>query len=44
VLSPVGLALLGRGRGALVDAALPDERLLTIRIVETVRRPEALAA
>ena len=44
VLSPIGLALLGRGRGALVDAALPDERVMTIRVLETVRRPEALAA
>lgn len=44
VLSPVGLALLGRGRGALVDVTLPDERVMTIRILETVRRPEALAA
>jgi regulator of nucleoside diphosphate kinase len=44
VLSPIGLALLGRGRGTLVDAALPDARVMTIRILETVRRPEALAA
>jgi regulator of nucleoside diphosphate kinase len=44
VLSPIGLALLGRGRGSLVDAALPEERVMTIRVLETVRRPEALAA
>ena len=44
VLSPIGLALLGRGPGARVAASLPGERELTIRIVEALRRPEALAA
>jgi regulator of nucleoside diphosphate kinase len=44
VLSPIGLALLGRKPGALVDAELPEDRVITIRIVETSRRPEALAA
>lgn len=44
VLSPVGLALLGRGPGALVDAALPGNRVVTIRILEASRNREALAA
>lgn len=43
VLSPIGLALLGRGPGALVDASVPG-RVMTIRILETSRKPEALAA
>ncbi|HXV12546.1 MAG TPA: GreA/GreB family elongation factor [Burkholderiales bacterium] len=44
VLSPIGLALLGRRPGALVDATLPGERVRTIRILEAVRNREALAA
>lgn len=44
VLSPIGLALLGRGPGALVDAALPGDRVVTIRILEARREREALAA
>ncbi len=44
VLSPVGLALLGRTPGSLVDVALPAGRFLTMRILETARRREALAA
>lgn len=44
VLSPIGLALLGRRPGALVDAGLPEGRVMTIHILETTRRPEALAA
>jgi regulator of nucleoside diphosphate kinase len=44
VLSPIGLALLGRSSGALVDASVPGDRVLTIRIVDTSRKREALAA
>ena len=44
VLSPIGLALLGRTPGSLVDVALPAGRFLTIRILDTARRREALAA
>lgn len=44
VLSPVGLALLGRTPGSLVDVALPGGRVLTIRILETVRNRELRAA
>jgi regulator of nucleoside diphosphate kinase len=44
VLSPIGLALLGRRPGALVDAGLPEGRVMTIHILEATRRPEALAA
>jgi regulator of nucleoside diphosphate kinase len=44
VLSPIGLALLGRSPGALVDAALPGGRALTIRVLEANRNREPLAA
>jgi regulator of nucleoside diphosphate kinase len=44
VLSPVGLALLGRKPGARVAVELPGERRVTIRVVETARASEALAA
>jgi regulator of nucleoside diphosphate kinase len=44
VLSPVGLALLGRTPGSLVDVALPGGRVLTIRILETARNRELRAA
>jgi regulator of nucleoside diphosphate kinase len=44
VLSPIGLALLGRRPGALVDATLPGDRVRTIRILEAIRNREALAA
>jgi regulator of nucleoside diphosphate kinase len=44
VLSPVGLALLGRTPGSLVDVALPGGRVLTIRILEAVRNRELRAA
>ncbi|MCD6044504.1 MAG: hypothetical protein K0R40_4107, partial [Burkholderiales bacterium] len=40
----IGLALLGRAAGALVDAALPGDRVVTIRILEATRKREALAA
>jgi regulator of nucleoside diphosphate kinase len=44
VLSPVGLALLGRAPGARVSAALPGGRALTLRILETSPRREAVLA
>jgi regulator of nucleoside diphosphate kinase len=44
VLSPVGLALLGRTSGARVAAELPGDRSLVIRIVDVARGREALAA
>lgn len=44
VLSPVGLALLGRRPGAHVAATLPGDRVRTLRILEAVRNREALAA
>jgi regulator of nucleoside diphosphate kinase len=33
VLSPVGLALIGRKRGDALDVALPNRRLLEIQIL-----------
>ena len=44
VLSPIGLALLGRAPGAEVDAGLPGGRWLTIRIIDVQRNAERLAA
>jgi regulator of nucleoside diphosphate kinase len=44
VLSPVGVALLGRSTGARVAAELPGERTLVLRIVDVERNREALAA
>jgi regulator of nucleoside diphosphate kinase len=44
VLSPIGLALLGRASGARVATVLPRDREATIRILETSRNREALAA
>lgn len=44
VLSPVGLALLGRHPGARVAAELPGDRRLTLRILDTRRNPARLAA
>ena len=44
VLSPVGLALLGRRPGASVAAELPGERRLTLRILDARRSPVRLAA
>ncbi len=35
VLSPIGRALIGRKRGETVDAALPGDRWLEIRVVAT---------
>ena len=42
VLSPVGLALIGRPRGAVVAPILPNGRQLRIRIVDTTRELEPL--
>jgi regulator of nucleoside diphosphate kinase len=44
VLSPVGLALLGRTPGSLVDVVLPGGRVLTIRILDAARNRELRAA
>jgi len=44
VLSPVGLALLGRRSGTRVVVELPGDRRLTLRILDTARTPERLAA
>lgn len=41
VLSPIGLALIGRKRGAAVALRLPNGKTLTIRILE-ISRPEPL--
>jgi regulator of nucleoside diphosphate kinase len=43
VLSPIGLALIGRERGALIKVAAPNGKALTVRIVDTLRRDRALA-
>jgi regulator of nucleoside diphosphate kinase len=42
VLSPIGLALIGRRRGSLVVPAMPNGRQLSVRIVDTERNPEPL--
>jgi len=42
VLSPIGLALIGRRRGEVVDALLPGRRVLEIRILNTGQHREAL--
>jgi regulator of nucleoside diphosphate kinase len=44
VLSPVGLGLLGRPAGAVVHVAIPAGNVLTLRILETTRNRDALAA
>jgi len=44
VLSPIGLALLGRGVGSLVDVDVPGGKLLTIRILDAVRNRVLRAA
>ena len=44
VLSPVGLALLGRAAGAVVQVATPGANLLTLRILETTKQRDAMAA
>ena len=43
VLSPIGLALLGRAPGAVVEPPMPDGRRLRVRILSLEREPlEAL--
>ena len=42
VLSPIGLALIGRRRGEVVDALLPGRRVLEIRILDTRQHREVL--
>jgi regulator of nucleoside diphosphate kinase len=44
VLSPIGLALLGRGVGSLVDVDVPGGKRFTIRILDAARRRELRAA
>ena len=44
VLSPVGLALLGRTPGSVVTAEVPGDRALTLRILEASRNRELRAA
>jgi regulator of nucleoside diphosphate kinase len=43
VLSPIGLALIGRQRGALVDVTTPNGKPLSVRILDTAREAPALA-
>lgn len=42
VLTPIGLALLGRRRGARSAAEMPNGRTLAVRIVDTVPAAEPL--
>lgn len=44
VLSPVGLALLGRAVGAVVSVDIPGGNTLNIRVLETARQRELRAA
>lgn len=44
VLSPVGLALIGRETGAVVEAAAPNGRTLIVRIVHIERNEHSVAA
>lgn len=44
VLSPVGLALLGRAPGVIVAPAMPAGRVLSVRILETAKAPHTLGA
>lgn len=41
VLSPIGLALIGRRHGALTDAHLPNGRRLRLRVLERERERRA---
>jgi regulator of nucleoside diphosphate kinase len=43
VLSPIGLALIGRRRGAVSDALLPNGRRLTLRVLDAAPALEAAA-
>jgi regulator of nucleoside diphosphate kinase len=42
VLSPIGLALIGRRRGEVIEALLPGRRAVEIRILDTRGHREAL--
>lgn len=44
VLSPIGLALLGRSAGSVVTVELPGSKLLAARILDAARNRELLAA
>ena len=44
VLSPVGLALLGRSAGSVVTLDVPGGKVLTVRILDASRNPELRAA
>jgi len=44
VLSPVGLALLGRTPGSAVTVNVPGTQALTVRILDAARKPELRAA
>jgi regulator of nucleoside diphosphate kinase len=44
VLSPVGLALLGRAPGSVVTVNVPGTQALTVRILDAARKPELRAA
>ena len=44
VLSPVGLALLGRTPGSVVTVDVPGTQALTVRILDAARKPELRAA
>jgi regulator of nucleoside diphosphate kinase len=44
VLSPVGLALLGRAPGSVVTVNVPGIQALTVRILDAARKPELRAA
>jgi hypothetical protein len=44
VLSPVGLALLGRTPGSVVAADVPGDKTLMLRILDTFRNRELRAA
>ena len=44
VLSPIGLALLGRSEGSVVTVEFPGAKVLAVRILEVARNRELLAA
>jgi regulator of nucleoside diphosphate kinase len=44
VLSPIGLALLGRDEGSVVTVEFPGAKVLAVRILEVARNRELLAA
>jgi len=44
VLSPIGLALIGRRRGAVSEAALPNGRVMKLRVLDAARARMPLKA